>query len=190
MNKQAFWQLIEQSRQIESQEEQVEWLRDTLSTKSVDEVLAFEMTFGMIQNESYQSSLWAAAYILMGGCSDDAFDYFCGWLISQGEDIYNKVIANHEYLAEYITEENLDEEGYPQNEDIFTVASDAYTYKKTGDFEWDEDVFDEWLEKLDEKGVEERPDIEFDWDEDDEAELKKRYPKLWARFGEEPLPLE
>ena len=28
----------------------------------------------------------------MGSYSDDTFDYFRGWLIGQGEKVYNKVI--------------------------------------------------------------------------------------------------
>jgi hypothetical protein len=27
---------------------------------------------------------WGAAYLANGGCSDDGFDYFRGWLIGQG----------------------------------------------------------------------------------------------------------
>ena len=30
------------------------------------------------------------------------------------------------------------------------------------------------------------PELEFDW-EDDEDELAERFPKLWERFGENPL---
>ena len=42
--------------------------------------------------KSYLSSLWAAAYILMDGCSDDTFDYFRGWLIAQGKETFEKVL--------------------------------------------------------------------------------------------------
>ena len=34
------------------------------------------------------------------------------WLIGQGEEIYNKVMNNPEYLAEYISEDNLDDGGF------------------------------------------------------------------------------
>lgn len=33
----------------------------------------------------------------------------------------------------------------------------------------------------------EEVDIKLDWDEDDEEELKKMFPKLWDMYGEEPI---
>ncbi|PKG23745.1 DUF4240 domain-containing protein [Niallia nealsonii] len=130
MNKQQFWQLIEQSNK---QEEPIEWLTETLAQKEVAEIVDLEYYFQTFQQESYQSRLWAAAYLLMDGCSDDTFDYFCGWLIIQGEETFHKVLESPEYLAAYITEENLGEEGYPQNEELLTAGFDACTLKKTGD---------------------------------------------------------
>lgn len=120
----------------------------------------------------------------MGGSSDDAFDYFRGWLIGQGEVIYNKMIHNPEYLADYIREKNLDGEGYPQNEELLSVGLDAYTLKKTGDTEWDDEIYDEMLNALEKKGLKPANEMEFDWEEDDLEEL---FPKLWGRFGENPL---
>ncbi|MER7341367.1 DUF4240 domain-containing protein [Streptomyces sp. NPDC000075] len=29
-----------------------------------------------------------------GGCSDDGFDYFCGWLITQGPEAFERVVAD------------------------------------------------------------------------------------------------
>lgn len=130
------------------------------------------------------SSSRGAAYVLMGGCSDDAFDYFGGWLIGQGEEIYNKVMENPEFLAEYINDDNLDDEGFPQNEELLSVGLDAYTLIKTGNIEWDDEIHNELLEALDKKGLQPITDIEFDWEEDD---LEDIFPVLWERFGEEPL---
>ncbi|KZE36390.1 molybdenum metabolism regulator [Bhargavaea cecembensis] len=181
MDKKTFWALIEESGKYD---EQAEWLIEQLSQKSLEEALEFEFIMQSFMNESYQSRLWGAAYVLMGGCSDDTFDYFRGWLIGQGEEVYHKVINDPEYLAEYIDEDNLDDEGYPQNEDLISVGSDAYTFIKTGDTEWDDESFDELLDKLREKGLNLEPDIELDWEEED---LEGMFPALWERFGEEPL---
>ncbi|MCC2929964.1 molybdenum metabolism regulator [Bacillus sp. LBG-1-113] len=94
------------------------------------------------------------------------------------------MLDDHEYLAAYITEETLDEEGYPQNEDFLSVATEALIYKKTGDDDWDDEVYDELLDTLEQKGLAELEDIELDWGEED---LPERFPKLWERFGENPL---
>lgn len=176
-----FWRLIEKSR---AYDEQTEWLTEVLVQKGLADVIEFEFLFQKLMNASYQSRLWGAAYVLMGGCSDDTFDYFRGWLIGQGEEIYNKAMQNPEFLAEYINEDNLDDEGFPQNEELLTVGLDAYTLIKTGDTEWDEHIDDEFLEALEKKGLQPVPDIEFDWEEDD---LENLFPILWGRFGEEPL---
>ncbi|OSP39974.1 hypothetical protein B7767_28795 [Streptomyces sp. 13-12-16] len=44
--------------------------------------------------------LWAAAYVINGGCSDDGFDYFRGWLIAQGRETFERVVADPDALAE------------------------------------------------------------------------------------------
>ncbi|EPC8417920.1 hypothetical protein ACR3AO_000448 [Bacillus wiedmannii] len=33
----------------------------------------------------------------------------------------------------------------------------------------------------------EEVDIKLDWNEDDEEDLKKMFPKLWDMYGEEPI---
>lgn len=176
-----FWSLIEKSREFENQ---AEWLTEVLTQKGLEEVVNFEYSFQELMNASYISRLWGAAFVLMGGCSDDAFDYFRGWLIGQGEEIFNKVMKDPEFLAEYINEDNLDDEGYPQNEELLSVGLDAYTLIKTGDSEWDDNIYDALLETLNKKGLQPATDIEFDWEEDD---LESLFPILWEKFGEEPL---
>jgi hypothetical protein len=180
LEKKEFWSLIEKSRESD----QADWLIEELVKKGLEEVLDFECLFQGFMNASYQSRLWGAAFVLMGGCSDDAFDYFRGWLIGQGEEVFNKVLKDPQYLAEYITEDNLDDEGYPLNEDLLSVGFEAYTLIKTGDTDWDDEIFNQFLKALEVKGVHHKTDIEFDWEEDD---LEHLFPILWERFGEEPL---
>ncbi|WP_127532143.1 DUF4240 domain-containing protein [Paenibacillus kobensis] len=183
MNHTQFWALIKQSK--EHGEEQVEWITNELCNKTVDEILDFEMAFGQFMKQSYTSSLWGAAFVIMGGCSDDGFDYFRGWLIIQGEQVFDKVLADPQYLAEYILEVNREDELMPQCEEALSAALDAYTYLKTGELAYDEDVQTEFMNTLEARGYDyAHPDIEFDWEEDD---LPGKYPILWEKFGDEPL---
>jgi hypothetical protein len=182
LNKKEFWDLINQSKS--HSEEQAEWLVTTLSQKSLEDILDFEFFFQNYMNESYQSSLWGAAYLIMGGCSDDAFDYFRGWLISQGKEAYDQTIANHEYLAEYISEDKLGSEGFPENEEMLSVSFDAYCLKQNGNTEWDEKLYDEMQNKLESsRRIQPTSEIEFDWE--DEEDLAEMFPVLWKKFGEE-----
>ncbi|MFK9090715.1 DUF4240 domain-containing protein [Bacillus salipaludis] len=110
---------------------------------------------------------------LLIGFSDDAFDYFRGWLISQGREVFEQTIKNPEFLADYISDENLGEEEVPEFEDFLSIGFNAYTLKKGGDpEEWDGDLYDEMQDLLANKGLKFNSDIEFDWeDEDDLAEM-------------------
>jgi len=47
---------------------------------------------------AYKQKLWAAA--MMNGCSDDSFDYFRGWLIAQGKDMYFAAPRDPDSLAD------------------------------------------------------------------------------------------
>ena len=45
---------------------------------------------GLLVARSYDWNLWGAAYLMKGGCSDDAFDYFRGWLVAQGRRVWSE----------------------------------------------------------------------------------------------------
>jgi hypothetical protein len=50
---------------------------------------------------SYRTPLlWAAAYVINGGCSNDGFEYFRGWLIVQGREVFEHVVADPGTLAD------------------------------------------------------------------------------------------
>lgn len=184
MTTKYFWKLIANSKKNGA--EQVEWLTQELVKKKTEDIIEFEIEFRNKLEQSYTSSLWGAAFVIMGGCSDDGFDYFRGWLISRGEEVFNQAVNNPESLAEYLTEDNLQEDEFaPQLEEILSVASDAFTYQRTGSFDYDDDTYTDFLNELEARGYKFEPiEIDFDWDEED---LEVRYPLLWDRFGEEPL---
>lgn len=181
MDKNEFWRFIDISK---IQEDQAEWLTGQLIQLDEKDILDFEFHFEDAMNQCYQSRIWGAAFVLMGGCSDDTFDYFRGWLIGQGEETFHKVLEQPEYLACYITGDTLDEEGFPQNEELLNAGLDAYTFKKTGNMEWNDEVHDQLLDEMEKLGLEPPSEIEFDWEEDD---LEDMFPELWKRFGEDPL---
>ncbi|TFE22574.1 DUF4240 domain-containing protein [Cohnella luojiensis] len=184
MTSNFFWELINNSKK--NGVEQVEWLTKELIKKNSEEIIQFEIEFKNKLEQSYTSSLWGAAFVIMGGCSDDGFDYFRCWLISRGEEVFNQVLKNPEFLAEYLTEDYLLEDEFaPQLEELLSVASDAYIYQKTGMFEYNDDTKTKFLKELEARGYNFEPiEIEIDWEEED---LEVRYPFLWDRFGENPL---
>src|SRR2546428_3572312 len=78
-----FWSLIEDVREKSDGdcERLVELLESRLSRLPADEIVAFQTILYELLAEAYTWELWAAAYLINGGCSDDGFDYFRAWLI-------------------------------------------------------------------------------------------------------------
>ncbi|QIQ04326.1 DUF4240 domain-containing protein [Streptomyces liangshanensis] len=71
-----------------------------LARRSPQEIVATQQVLWDLMADSYRNPLWAAAYVLNGGCSDDGFDYFRGWLIAQGRTTFERVLDAPDSLAE------------------------------------------------------------------------------------------
>ena len=71
---------------------------------------------------------WAFAYIVRRGCGDDEFDYFKAWVISRGQEAFNKLREfQQKDFKELI---GIDD---PQFEEMLYIAEEIYE-SKTGDF--------------------------------------------------------
>src|SRR5690242_6850463 len=78
-----FWEIIAASRRglnperaAGNQSHQARGLEALLRALPPEDVLAFLQCFEERMVESYRWDLWAAASLIQGGCSDDAFDDF------------------------------------------------------------------------------------------------------------------
>ncbi|KAF2509093.1 DUF4240 domain-containing protein [Flavobacterium foetidum] len=99
-----FWQIIETSLKTNNNlyptlDEQQEVLVSELKNLSIKEIVAYECIFGDLENKAYRQDLWAVAYIVMGGCSDDGFMDFRNWLITRGRDVFYKALENVDSLC-------------------------------------------------------------------------------------------
>lgn len=72
---------------------------------------------------AYQWLLWAAAYIIEGGCSDDGFMDFRYGLISRGRSVFERALADPDSLAD-VADDTTD--GFIPNEDFGYVAQRVY----------------------------------------------------------------
>jgi predicted DNA-binding WGR domain protein len=175
-----FWELLAAAhKKGDDWEEQLEWLVEKLAKKPVIDIIQFDYHFNQNYYKSYTSDLWAAAYIIMGGCSDDSFDYFRAWLLFLGEEPYEKALQNPESIIPYL--KGLEEE-VPEFEEFLYCASMAFEEKMDLDQEDYLDLY--WKLSGDEY---EQPAMEFDWDEEDEEGLRKKFPQLWELYGNSPL---
>ncbi|MEV4139672.1 DUF4240 domain-containing protein [Dactylosporangium sp. NPDC049742] len=139
-------------------------------------IAAFDRPFDELVAESYRAGLWAAAYVINGGASDDGFEYFRGWLITQGRETFERAVADPDSLAAHpavvAAAAECDE---LECEDVLAVVWQAYRDRTGGD-------------ELPARDFTIRhPDLDPDWefDFDDEAEMRRRLPRLMALYDEE-----
>ena len=70
-----------------------------LATRTLREILQYQDGFDELHLALYRWDLWAAAFPIAGGCSDDSFIDFRAGLIAQGRDWYHKAAASPDGLA-------------------------------------------------------------------------------------------
>ncbi|CAM5549801.1 hypothetical protein SVIOM74S_02798 [Streptomyces violarus] len=90
MDETEFWELVDDTREAAEgdPEEQADLLVERLTQKDPDSVLDFARHFESRYNRAYRWDLWGAAWVLLDGASDDAFDFFRCWLIGQGRHVF------------------------------------------------------------------------------------------------------
>lgn len=166
METDRFWEIIQTSiykgfRNYESRQRE---LRTELLKLDANDILEFSNTFRNLRGQVYNWDFWAAAYIINGGCSDDTFSDFRGWLIGQGRAIFEKAVEDIETLSDIGNTDDGNWEG------LSYIASETYENKTGGEMP---------------RGFRENTEISGEeWDEEGD-DLKNRYPKLWDKFGME-----
>jgi hypothetical protein len=118
---------------------------------------------------SYRAPLWAAAYLVNGGCSDDGFDYFRGWLLTQGRAAFERAVDDPDTLADLTAIRSAVGEAGVECETAFGIAADAHR-AATGE-DLPAGALHVRLPELDPEG---------DFDLDDDTEMRRRLPRLAA----------
>ena len=164
MDEPTFWRLIEEAKDESGGDgdEQAARLQAKLEALPADEIIAFKHIQDELMDRSYRNELWATAYIINGGCSDDGFDYFRGWLIGQGERVFHDTLRDPEGTLLTAAGEG---EGETENELILYAALEAYE-AKTGQ----------------EMPLRARPQPELAGESWDEETLDQLFPRLAAKF--------
>jgi hypothetical protein len=131
----------------------------------VDFARHFETRF----NRAYHWEVWGAADIMLGGASDDAFDFFRCWLIGQGRHVFEGALHDADTLASLVGEFDAEVDG--DAEDLGYAADEAY-----------EALTGVRLPDLDLPEPPAEPEGTY-FDFEDAAAMADRFPKLWARFA-------
>ena len=178
MSDEKFWNIVNHNAASDNDPDaRLDALRVALRELSLEDIIAFEAAFRAFLNKAYTWDLWGAGYVIHGGCSDDGFEYFRRWLVSRGRAAYEAALADPDSLAD-LALEPMGPEEYWEFEEFYYIATEIFA-EKGGEG----DVGDHSEPEAGLGGPE--PSGEpFD---EDEEHLAKRYPKLWKRFGDEPL---
>jgi hypothetical protein len=177
MDRSAFWHLIEitKAEGHDDQEKQITLLRELLFRLPLEELQSFDQIVNELCYESYRPLLWAAAYLMNDGCSDDGFEYFRGWLIAQGATVFSKALNDPDTLADVILSYQEDNQRcFFECEEILSIAQHIYDEKTGGEMPPSGHIYYPHLTTEDIHLI-----------EDDEAKAQS-FPRLWALFGEEP----
>lgn len=147
MNKEQFWQTIDDARSAAGcWQDMREPLMDSLLKLDAPDIIRWKQIFDEYQDLAYKDKLWAAAAIMLGGCSDDGFIDFRAWLTAQGKEVYLGALADPDSLADVgavraLAQEIRDSEymtplkGYRESasfEKLIYTPCDAYESKTGG----------------------------------------------------------
>lgn len=171
MTEARFWSIIAEAVPYAAdREKQTAVLRASLEKLTLRELEGYEAIFAQEMRASYSWDLWGAAYIIQGGASDDGFEYFRRWLISQGREAFERAKADPDSLADLPMPDSVEDREF---EEIAYLALDVWGEKSGRD--------PSKMPNPVRLTPGEKPSgLRFS---EDPAALKKRYPKLWTRFG-------
>lgn len=166
MNEARFWQLMSETRAAAGNDtgRQSDLLKQRLAKLPPQEIVEFDRIRHRLDKAAYTWNLWAAAYVIEDGCSDDCFRDFRGYLISLGRGPYEAALRHPDSLASVVQDA---ENGDWENAD--DVAPDAYSSATGRDY------------PLDTSDLSGNPRGK-PFDENNLSALARRFPRLFARF--------
>lgn len=184
MDDDEFWQLVESVRSsLNGQMDPygkafAAALTQRLSTTSTQTVLDFQERFDRANGAIYRWDVWAAAYLIGGGCSDDSFSDFRAGVVSLGRDWYERVRANPDQLAEHPSVMRAASQG-----DDAALFAEAILYAPARAYEQisgDDHAF--YDARRDRRQSADEQEMGEDFDFDDQHEMRRRLPRLAELF--------
>jgi hypothetical protein len=170
MSEAEFWKLIEEACIAAGRVLDVpKQLIARLKVRSPAEIIGFEEALHAAYSKAFDLRLWAAATLVLRYCSDDVFYDFRGWLIAQGQAVFEKVLNNPESLAEI--DVTTGDDGKARLFYMASVASKAYAERTRRDL--DEDMPRLRQPTLLNEGV---------WN-GEQKKLPEMFPRLFAKYG-------
>jgi hypothetical protein len=134
MTSDIFWKIIDDARSASGRlVEMPARLVDTLAQMDEQEIVEFAEHFTSALFLSYDAKLWLGAVVILGGCGDDKFADFRGWLIAQGRVAFESALAEPDSMAGL---DSFDGDyGLPILFKMNSVARRAFCKRQSGDMD-------------------------------------------------------
>ncbi|MFF1740133.1 DUF4240 domain-containing protein [Streptomyces mirabilis] len=182
MDTEGFWHVLDAAKDRDKPLDVA--VADHLSVLPPGEILAFELHFSRLRDAVYRWDVWAAAYVIGGGCSDDRFSDFTAGLVALGREWYERAVACPDALAEHPavrTAALAGDQDVIFDEDFNFVSSKAYE-RMTGDTD---NFWEAWetyraVRATSEDDGGENMGESFDFD--DAQQMRRRLPRLAALY--------
>ncbi|WP_369192199.1 DUF4240 domain-containing protein [Streptomyces sp. R08] len=183
METDEFWNIIETARSNTREGHALdEALVDLLASRSKQDILEYQECFDELHGAIGRWDVWAAAYLIGGGCSDDSFTDFRAGLLALGRQWYERAAAAPDSLAEHPTViAAVANSDYVLFYEAVNYAA-AYAFKRiTGD---EEDFYEAWDRHCAAQQGPARNSVDMgeDFDFDDPEEMRRRLPRLAALY--------
>jgi Protein of unknown function (DUF4240) len=183
-----FWAIVEQARAAlgddrDDGEALAEALAGHLAGGPAELIAEFGYRLDRLHDALYRWDVWAAAYLIGRGCSNDTFMDFRAGVIALGRDWYQRVLASPDALAEHPVIRRAGAEDNYQAvfaESMLYAAGEAME-QLTGD----DHAYYDFLDQVSGDDLERDPSADpdgEDFDFDDPAEMRRRLPQLAALY--------
>lgn len=175
MRTDEFWAVIDRATadRPSAPAEVAERAVQDLAGRDPQEIVAWGRHLDKVMAASYREDLWAAAYLINGGCSDDGFDSFRGWLIAHGRTVVAGAVRDPDSLADLPAVRAAADNGAEfAAEGVLRIAAEAHRLATGSEPPPTEPA-----------GT---PQLDDFFDFDNEDEMRRRLPRLSALFLEPP----
>ena len=125
MTEDLFWELIEAARKNGGTvDEHIARLTESLAGFKASQIKAFEKLLFEALARANHYDLWALAFLVQDGCSDDAFEAFRAWLVLQGRQAFDLALVEpSRFLREHAVTSNAAAEA------LLEVPATAYEWR-------------------------------------------------------------
>ena len=128
-----FWRLLAEAKLIGPVES---GLKICLGRRDPVVIAAFAARWQTLLSQLFNWRLWDVAYVMCGGCSNDSFEYFRSWIISQGESTANAAREDPVHWAMRLGQAPVPVDRYHFNAELPPPTSDSTCTRRGPGLPW------------------------------------------------------